>query len=426
MFLAQVCSLYVTGLLVLWSVLETSATNSNIELTEKRIDHQSEWSCVKLIQNKLVDLRPRVQSSTYFSLFRPNSSSFDKTRSYFESDLFNDAALQELQTTNKIEGKHLTNFRCVALELTHDGILIATNENFILFGRKTMRSETFQKLQIDTVGRTGRIDALLTLNIFEDDVVLATLRDGTIKSFCFDWRARKSDPLSDCGDEPSISSAYSLPPMPPASAGETSASSSISVASAGAFMIGHDMGKSCTIQSIVQCERKLYDEVQALNNLDMNEYKILFDGEDADGSLHKFTRFVNDQIVMSNSSNHFTGRRHQMVQLIKSNRLAMLHNGRLRLYKFRNSEISQVNSNFDAKLIEAATTIGDNDVEYLVSDVHCVFRNRFPLIERIFSIHYRYSWTRIMKFKFTYAPTTIIIIITIQSEFNRQYMMKSI
>lgn len=327
----------------------------------------------------------RVQSSTYFSLFRPNSSSIDKTRSYFERDLFNDAALQELQITNKIEGKHLTNFRCVALELTHDGILIATNENFILFGRKTMRSETFQKLQIDNVGNSGRIDALLTLNLFEDDVVLATLRDGTIKSFCFDWRARKTDPLSDCCDEPSISSAYSLPPMPPASAGETSASSSLSAASVGALMIGHDMGKSCTIQSIVQCERKLYDEVQALNNLDMNEYKILFDEEDADGSLLKFTRFVNDQIVMSNSSNHFAGRRRQMVQLIKSNRLAMLHHGRLRLYEFRNNEISPVNSNIDAKLIEAATTIGDNDIEYLVSDMHCTF-----YIQKAISINRKY------------------------------------
>lgn len=365
----QICSLHDTGLLVLWSVLETSATNLNIELTEKRIDHQSEWSNVKLIQNKLIDLRPHAQSSTHFRQIRPTSSSFDKTRSYFESDLFNDAALQELQTTNHIDRKYFTNFRCVALELTRDGILIATNENCILFGRKTMRSETFHKLQIDTVDHNIRIDALLALALFEDDVVLAALRDGTIKSFCYDRRARKSHPLSDCGDESSIPSAYSLPPMPPASDGQMSASSSIS----GAFMVGHDMGKSCTIQSIVQCERKLYDEVHALNNLDMNEYKTLFDGEDADRSSLKFTRFVNDQIVVSNSLDHFA--RRQMIQLIKSNRLAMLHHGLLRLFNFRNNEISQINSDTGMKWVEAASTIGDNGVEYLVSAFNIDYSN---------------------------------------------------
>lgn len=350
---------------MLWSVLETSATTLNIELTEKRIDHQSEWSNVKLIQNKLIDLRPHAQSSTHFRQSRPTSSSFDKTRSYFESDLFEDAALQELQSTNQMYRKCSTNFRCVALELTRDGILIATNENCILFGRKTMRSETFHKLQIDTVDHNGRIDALLALALFEDDVVLAALRDGTIKSFCYDRRARKSDPLSDCGDESSIPSAYSLPPMPPASDGQMSASSSISAASTGAFMIGHDMGKSCTIQSIVQCERKLYDEVHALNNLDMNEYKTLSDEEDVDRNALKFTRFVNDQIVMSSSLDHSA--RRQMIQLIKSNRLVILHHGLLRLFNFRNNEISPINSNTGVKWVEAASTVGDNGFEYLVS-----------------------------------------------------------
>lgn len=301
--------------------------------------------------------------------------SFNKTRSYFENDLFDDTALQELQDPkNEINKKYFTNFRCIALELTRDGILIATNENYILFGRKTMRSETFQKFLIDT-HPNGRIDALLALSLFEEDVVLAALHDGSIKSFCYDSRAHKSVPLhgGDFGEEPSISSVYSLPPMPPASGGQVSASSSISAASTGALMVGHDMGKSCTIQSIVQCERKLYDEVQALNNLDMNEYKTLDDDnheEDPDRIASNSTHFVNDQIIIRNSLDHSARRRRQIVQLMRTNRLAMLHNGSLRLFGFRNKEFCEINAHYETtKLVEAATTIGSNDVEYLVSDM---------------------------------------------------------
>lgn len=343
----------------------------NAALTDERIDHQSEWSSVKLIQNQLIDLRPHVQSAMHLCSLRPTSSSFDKTCSYFESNLFNDAALQELQFANQIETKRFTKFRCIALELTHDGILIATNENFILFGRKTMRSDTFQKLQIAIDDHNVRIDALLALNLTEDDVILAAQRDGTIKSFCYDRRVRRSDPMNDSGDEPSISSAYSLPPIPPCSkptsAGQTSASSSISAA----FTIGHDMGKSCTIQSIVQCERKLYDEVQALKNLDMNEYRTLFDEDDAERRSAKNPRFVNDQMVFNNALDHFARSRRQMVQLINSNQFAILHRRQLRLYDLRLNEISQNNSNInnETKFIEVTSTIGDNDAEYLVNAV---------------------------------------------------------
>lgn len=351
----------------MWSILETTSTNFNAELTDKRIDHQSGWSNVKLIQSKLIDLRPNVQSWNGFSPFLPASSSFDKTRSYFEIDLFNDAAFHELQTARQMDSKYNADLRCVGLEVTRDGILIATNDNFILFGRKTMRCETFEKLQIDNDDHNDRIDALFALTLYENDVVLAALRNGTIKSFCFDRYGHKLDQLSDFGGEPSTSSSNSFPLIPPASAGQVSASSSISVASTDAFLIGRDMGKSCTIQSIVQNERKSYEEVHTRNILDMNEYKALLDEDSTARNSLKFTPFINDQIVVSIPFDNFARRQRQMVQLLRTNRLVILHNGRLRLFDLRTNEMCQENSNANAELVEAASTTGENDTEYLVS-----------------------------------------------------------
>lgn len=324
---------------------------------------------MKLIQTKFIDLRPHFKTSTYFGQYCPTSSYFVKTRCYFESDIYNDATLQELQTKTQMDRYVFRQNRCVALELTRFVILIATSENFFLFGRKTVHSEQFQKIRIDTTNHNARIHSVLALTFFEDDVFLTTLRDGAMKSFCYNERAHKSDPLNDIGEDPSIFSVQSLPTMPPSSADHGSASSSISSTSTGAFMImiGPDMGKTCRIQNIVYCERKLYDEVQALNNLDINEYNAIFlDNTDRDAL--EFIRFVNDHILMKNTLNTFAGRRQQIVQLMKSKQLAMLHRGRLRLFEFRNREIS--NSNIEAELMEAASTIGNNDDEYLVSDLH--------------------------------------------------------
>lgn len=88
------CSLHECGLLILWTVLCNTAITST-DLMNKRIEHQSLWSKVKLIQNKVIDLSASVRQMFQLkNVRRPTSKSFDKTRSYFESELFSDAALQ--------------------------------------------------------------------------------------------------------------------------------------------------------------------------------------------------------------------------------------------------------------------------------------------------------------------------------------------
>lgn len=350
--------------------MEVTPSNLNGEFADKRIDHQSGWSRAKIIQNKVIDLRPHASTTNHFCPFRPTSSSFDKKRSYFDIDLFNDAALHELQKSNQPDVKGFTNFRCVALEVTHEGILIATNDNFVLFGRKTMRCESFIKIRVGSLNNMDRIviDALQACSLNGNDVVLAILRDGTVRSFRFDRPTPKSIPFNDCGGEPSISSVFSLQPIPPASADRVSASSSVSAQSTGAFAISHDVGKSCTIQSIVQCERRIYDELHTSSILDMNEYKTLMDEEDSVRNSLNQTRFQNDQIVVSSSFDCFARRRQQMVQLLGSTRLVMLHHGRLRSFNFQSNQICHMDTNSELGLLEVTSTVDDNDREYLVSD----------------------------------------------------------
>lgn len=364
--------------------METT-TSTAAELTTKRIDHQSVWSKLKLAQNKIIDLRPSVDSMYRLRNMRPTSSSFEKTRSYFESDLFSDVALQELQAANQNDTKHLTIFNCTALELTHDAILIATNENILLFGRKSFKNENFQRLQIDQ-NQNARIETMIALNSFEDDMVLAAFNDGSIRSFCYNRNAWKFDRIGGCdgdGEEPSISSVSSLPPMLQSntiwSASNTSAPASASSAAGGGVSVpttngldnGAAMGKSCIIQSIVQGERKLYNDIQALNNLDTNECKAEL-RSDGDGQntqrIHKFTNFVNDQMILNNSQNYFTKSKRQLVQLIKTNKLVTLHRNQLRFYDLISNETIDVAPTNDgnAKCVGIATTVGDNNVEYLV------------------------------------------------------------
>lgn len=356
-------------MLILWSVLETSGKlSANEPVSKQRIDHRSDWSNVKLIQNKLIDLRPHIQSQRMLTKTTPrptssSMSSFDEIHSHFESGLFDDAALHELQHKMESTEKNLPKFRCIALERTHDGsVLIATNWNFVYFGRHTMHNGVFQKLY---VVNSSHIDALLPFNHCDNDVFLIVLRDGTIKSFNYDRFDRKWDDtiVNDCDDEPSSSSPCSLPSMPMAS----TASSSAAAIAATTSMIGHEIGKSCTIQSILQNERKLYDDVHALNKLDVGECTNVTasaDGTANESNAMTDSRFVHDQIIIDYQFDQCTRQRQHFTQLFKSKRLAIVQRGQLRLF----DETATEQPHFDRKCIEIVSTFANNNVEYLVSN----------------------------------------------------------
>lgn len=368
--------------------MSKSPNSIQSELPSKRIDHQSMWSKIKLVQNKSIDLRQSIGRRLDLLLERPTSSkSFDKTRSYFESELFSDAALQELQQNGPVEPKFINSFGCSALELTHEGILVATNENFLLFGRKSFKNESFRKIQISTEHNT-RVGCMATLTGYDDDIVLASLNDGTVRSFCCDQNLEHLD--ENCAnsdvEEGSTSSITSLPPTLATNSvlplnlmeshGSSSSYGSVQVLTAN-FMpdAGSVGGKSCAIQSLVQNERKMHDEMQALNNLDNNEYKMPTNSMPIKSMQQStnISNLVNGQTIMSDafglSPPVEPGTNTIFVYLMKSNKIVALVNNHLRICDLVTNEVISLATN-DAtvnRYVSATTTIGDHNEEYLVS-----------------------------------------------------------
>lgn len=424
--LFQMCSLHECGLLILWTVL-CNTTNTHTDLMNKRIEHQSLWSKVKLIQNKVIDLSASVRQMFQLKRVRPTSKSFDKTRSYFESELFNDIALQELHRMNAAdEEKLLTTFRCTAIELTHDGILISTNENFLLLGRKSFKNESFRRIQIDSC-KNVRVECMLSLIGFGDDIVVIVLNNGAVKSLCCDLSDEIDDFLANSDtDETSstgsslsptavgggsgaaaadpdanakASTAYALPvdsivfAVAPASSGPVQTMTAMAAPHHGNIdgylTDGNSLGKSCTIQSLVLNERKIYDEHQStLNHLENIEYNKASAAtietvpiKSMQQKSIRCTQLLNGQTLFNNTMDLFSVSppvSHQnLVQLIKSNKLIILRKNRLRIYDLiANHMIEMPSKRQNRKYIDATTTTADHNEEYLVSDSIEIFEKK--------------------------------------------------
>lgn len=397
------CSLHECGLLILWTVL-CNTTNTYTDLLNKRIEHQSLWSKVKLIQNKVIDLSASVRQMFQLkrSMRRPTSKSFDKTRSYFESELFNDAALQELHRMNVDDEKLLTTFRCTAIELTSVGILISTNENFVLLGRKSFKNESFRRIQIDSC-KTIRVECMLSLIGFDDDIVIIVLNNGAVKSLCCDLSDEIDElqGMSDFDDfslspaaaaaaaaDAKASTAFAFQPLDsiifavaPASSGpvQTAMAAPYRIGGTGLPTDGNSLGKSCTIQSLVINERKIYDDHETLNHFDNN---LEFNRKpttsietvpikSATEKSIRCTQLLNGQTLFNNSMDLFaipTITHQHLVQLIKANKLIILRKNRVRIYDLIANQMIEIPLNqLNQKYIDATTTTADHNEEYLVS-----------------------------------------------------------
>lgn len=112
---------------------------SNITTTNvsNNIDHSSPWATVRLVQIHSIDLRGH--SSPLVS-GRPVSA-FDRTRSYFESNIFSDSALQELHAIDASTqpadryGHHTSDsLKCFDLIIQGNTYFVATNLGVLMTG----------------------------------------------------------------------------------------------------------------------------------------------------------------------------------------------------------------------------------------------------------------------------------------------------
>lgn len=364
----------------------TKASGINVDLSKKRIDHSSLWSKIELIQNKVIDLKQSISRTLQTKLSRPTSSVFDKTRSYFESEVMSDAALRELQEMNSIETKTLTGFHCIGMEMSSEGILITTNENFLFFGRKSFKSESFRRIQVD-VNAKARVEHISLFFTGDEDIILIALNDGTVKSLCCEQNADNFDDGNSANsdiEDGALSLGVSIPTidtdaeMPATNLsifggyGDNSTSmGSIAVASSiqGNFPFDGSAGKSCTIQSLVQNERKLYDETQSLNHLDNNEYKtsaMSNDSQLGDERSIRSINLMNGQILMDSTFGFFT--RQTLIPLAKSFKIIVARMDCLYIYDILTLKTIKITANeLNMKsILSASVSMGHHDEEYLV------------------------------------------------------------
>lgn len=309
----QIFSLHEFGYLTLWTLIESSTVLVD-DIKSNRIDHQSAWSHVKLNQSRCIDLRESIDTFVRKKFRQRPVSGFKKTQSYFENDLFNDAALKELKETNgNDDNKLLTKFTCVAMDISLDSIFIATNENFLLHARKSLRSNSFRKIQIDDEPSSRRYATTL-LSMFSrdgDDILLAGLSDGAVKSYRI-LHSIANHELFIEDDESFLSFSSSALPSPHGNINnnnkfDSAASSSTNRQSYTEFLdADHLLGKSCAIQNIVTGERKTLDECALNANLgaDNSEMQLALFGVDVTMGTQGYDNTVvrnllNNQIVIN-------------------------------------------------------------------------------------------------------------------------------
>lgn len=303
---------------------------------------------------------------------RPTSA-FEKNRSYFESELFNDKVLKELQVTQAHDEFRLNKPICTALEVTGDGIIIAINKNYLIFGRKSFKPKTFQKVQINAKNSSPIYFLASLEGGYDDDVILIGSKDGMVKTFCVETELKKIETTNE-SDEPSVSSSFSLPPAQNLLPKPSVSRQNVPFNSDNNADL---VGKSCVIQNLVQGERgQTYDEAQmAADILDVNENKLpaTANGNSNTPQILKLASFLNDPSRLLQN-----GGKIQMAHLAKSNKIVLLQREQLKIYDFLDSqEVSGVGGGDGSGCCSLTAIKGDNNLEYLVSGFDTELKNNF-------------------------------------------------
>lgn len=152
----QICSLHEEGLISIWTILDNK--NLNFDSDQSNI---SPWSRVKLVLSTSVDLRHKFNGS------KRRKSQFEKTRSYFENDIFSDDVLKELNDKNEVENESTQRYvRMTDFEINAEGFYIGTNKNFIYFIPKSMKIGNFRKIIVDESKNSIYIKCIFKLFLF--------------------------------------------------------------------------------------------------------------------------------------------------------------------------------------------------------------------------------------------------------------------
>lgn len=253
---AQICSLHKNGSIIIWTIsrVHVDVEASNVKRSD--LDYVHLKSRVKLIKSITIDLNTNTSPKIMEKENVKRKSAFEKTRYYFENDLFSDKVLRELQEidTNQLKKPKilcgydlLMKFNDCTASLNE--IFIASDLNFVMAISRLNLVDKSRK--IFTNDSSFIAPTTIKIHPVNTNVLAVGQANGEVK-------------FIKVHDEDGFSKNTSLK-----SAKKSSEASNASDL----------LSKSCAFQNILEKEKKLYNETQALNNLEADELKVFLVNE---------------------------------------------------------------------------------------------------------------------------------------------------
>lgn len=250
---SQICSLHRNGSIIIWTI--SRAFNEEAESLKKtsELDYTHLKSLIKLIKNVIIDLNSSSRKIGKENVKR--KSAFEKTRYYFENDLFSDKVLRELQeidtnrltkVKNPLIDDELMKFNGCAVNLNE--IFVASDLNFVLAISRLNLVDQTRKILTDESSFVA--PTAIEMHTINTNVLAIGQANGEVK-----FIKVQDDENFNSGASSKL-------------ARKSTDSTNIDV-----------LSKSCAFQNIVEKEKKLYDDTQALNNLESDELKAFLINE---------------------------------------------------------------------------------------------------------------------------------------------------
>lgn len=248
---SQMCSLHENGMITIWTILMMSNAMQDDNLDGKSMYFLKSGSNVRLVKNLTIDLNP----SPAVKIGNVRKSSFEKTRYYFENDLFDDKVLRELQeiNTTKVNQKDKllrdeSQMFC-DFDVDNKEFLVATDSNYVLAKSRMNFNAKDRKIAI-VEDSTNISPTSLKTHPIDKNILAVGLSNGNL--FFVNNRSESEDLEKKHLKRQKSKDSNKNPSNDPS-------------------VVDNILSKSCAIQNIVENERKTFDEMDELKTFLLNE-----------------------------------------------------------------------------------------------------------------------------------------------------------
>jgi hypothetical protein len=249
----QICTLHENGFIAIWTVMNIVEQDLQEGLKEI-LSFLSPSSRVKLVKNLVLDLNAKLGKTISET---SKKSEFEKKVYYFENDIFSDKVLKELQQMDEQKGGMNDKNDSVLfhdLDVNFNEFFLASDSNFVMACSRINFDGKSRKINVDS--SAFLTSTVVKIHPTDKNILAIGLSNGNLFFINNKMEEEPNDFLSKSQNSSSSKRSSS----------EGSSSENL-------------LSKSCTIQNIIENERKIYEETQALNNLEMDELKAFLINE---------------------------------------------------------------------------------------------------------------------------------------------------